>query len=102
MNTSTMANMDVKRSSQDKESAMTNLNREFEWYRANQDSLVARYNGRVLVIRELAVVGDYSDEATAVADARKKFPAGTFLIQKCSPGDTEYTSSFSSRVILSK
>jgi hypothetical protein len=74
------------------------LQQEFDYYLKHQDELVARYNGRVLVIHGQRVEGDYSTELEALQAASKKYSPGTVLIQRCEPGRDGYTQTFHSRV----
>jgi hypothetical protein len=74
------------------------LEKEFKYYLDNQDELVKKYNGRTLVIVDNEVVGDYATGEEAYFDSLNKFELGTFLIQKCSPGNKDYTVTFRSRV----
>lgn len=72
------------------------LKKEFKYYVDHQDELVAKYNGKVLVIKDQTVLGVYDSELKAVENTKKDFPIGTFLVQKCVPGK----SSFHSRVVF--
>ncbi len=74
------------------------LEKEFEWYLANQAELVKEYNGKFLVIKNCAVIGSYPNIVTAVDESTKSHKRGTFLVQKCSAGDQDYTATFRSRV----
>jgi hypothetical protein len=74
------------------------LESEFQWYLENQKQLVPKYNGRILVIKDNAVIGVYDDELTALAEASKSHTPGTFLLQRCTPGEEAYTTTFHSRV----
>jgi hypothetical protein len=74
------------------------LEKEFQYYLDHQDELVQKYNNRVLVIRNNEIVGDYSTMEEAYLKSQEKYELGTFLIQKCSPGDKDYTLTFHSRV----
>jgi hypothetical protein len=74
------------------------LEKEFKYYLDNQEELVKKYDGRTLVIIDDKVVGNYDNFKEAYTDSLNKFEAGTFLIQKCSPGDKDYTFTFHSRV----
>ena len=67
------------------------LEKEFNWYLANQDELVKKYNGRFLVIVEEDVVGDYESHEQAYFVSLEKYILGSFLIQECSEGDEAYT-----------
>lgn len=74
------------------------LKPEFDYYRENQAELVARYDGRYVVIKGREVLGDYESLAKAVAATTQHHAIGTFLVQKVSPGTDDYTMTFHSRV----
>lgn len=74
------------------------LENEFQYYLTHQDQLVAKYRGRVIVIKDATVIGDYDNEAQAVQETQKLHPLGTFLVQRCEPGSANYTQTFHSRV----
>jgi hypothetical protein len=65
--------------------------RELNFFIENQADLVARYNGKVLVLHEGAVVDAYSTPLEAYLEAKKRFELGTFMIQRCVPGPEAYT-----------
>ena len=73
---------------------------EFEYYLKHKDELVEKYNGRVIVIKNQKVIGDYDSEIQAVAETSKTEDLGTFLVQTVSPGENGYTQTFHSRVIF--
>lgn len=74
------------------------LENEFQYYLDNQEELVSKYDGRVIVIKEGVVLGDYDSEFQAVEETVKAHVLGTFLVQCCSPGIDDYTQWFHSRV----
>ena len=74
------------------------LQKEFDFYLANQAEMVEKYDGKFIVIKDGIVVGEYDDEMTAVTETQKSHTIGTFLVQKVSEGDTEYSQTFHSRV----
>lgn len=74
------------------------LKEEFEYYLSHQEELVQKYNGRVIVIKDSAVVGDYSSEIEAIEATKSVHALGTFLVQRCSPGPAGYTMTYHSRV----
>ncbi len=76
------------------------LEKEFDFYIKNQDDLVDKYNERFIVIIGETVVGDYDSETQAFEATVKKHEPGTFLIQKCSPGEQSYTQTFYTRVYV--
>lgn len=77
------------------------LQKQLDYFKSNQDELVKKYEGKLLVIRDQKVRGVYDTEMEAYTDAKKKFELGTFLIQQCLPGQESYTQTFHSRVALS-
>ena len=78
------------------------LRAEFEYYVAHQAELLKKYNGRFVVIKNQTVIGDYSDQATAVSETAKTEELGTFLVQRVAPGSDEYTQTFHSLVGFSR
>ena len=72
------------------------LRNEFDWYLANQNSLVERYSGKHLVIKDNKVVSAFDTAMDALTNAKKMYQPGTFLIQLCTPGEDAYTAKFCS------
>lgn len=79
-----------------------NLKKEFEFFKKNQDKLVAEHSGKFVVISGETVVGAYDSELEAYHGAQKERALGTFIIQHCVPGTEEYTKTFHSRVAFSR
>lgn len=77
-----------------------NLEKEFQYYLDNQDELVKKFKGRFIVIKDCQVVGDYDSDVQAVEEASTKYELGTFLVQKCEPGEESYSQVFHSRVAI--
>ena len=76
---------------------MADLRKEFEFYLAHRADLLAKYIGRVIVVVDERVIGDYPTEAEAVKAAVAAGNAlGSFLVQRCEPGAE--TQTFHSRV----
>ena len=67
------------------------LKREFDFYRAHQDEMVAKYDGKVIVIKDGEVLGVFENDLAAVTETRKTHELGTFLVQRVSEGDGAYT-----------
>ena len=74
------------------------LEKEFKYYLDHQDELVKEYNGKFIVIHDSKVAGAYDSELEAVKEASKQYKPGTFLVQKCEPGNSSYTQTYHSRV----
>lgn len=65
--------------------------KELEFFQKNQDRLVEKHAGMVLVIKENEVVGAYPTALAAFIEASKVYEAGTFMIQPCQAGIDAYT-----------
>ena len=77
------------------------LEKEFDYYLANQDELVKQFDGKYIVIKDCRVIGEYGDELEAIETTQKDHELGTFLVQYVSPGEEAYTQRFHSRVAIS-
>ncbi len=77
---------------------MTQLEKEFNYYLQNQEEFVKLYNGKYIVIKDNELRGVYDTELEAIRETSKKYEFGTFLVQKCEPGNISYTQSYHSRV----
>jgi len=75
-----------------------NLKKEFQYYLDHQAELVAQYEGKYVVLRDEKVIGVYDAELQAVQETAKIHALGTFLVQKCEPGQESYSYAFHSRV----
>jgi hypothetical protein len=64
---------------------------ELKYFIANQEDLVKRFKGTVLVIRAEEVVGAFPTAMDAYLEAAKQFPAGSYMLQPCEPGPSAYT-----------
>ena len=77
------------------------LEKEFEYYLSHQNELLAQYTGQCIVIKNQQVLGAYGDYAEAVTQTvAQGHPLGTFLTQRVSPGEDDYTATFHSRVVF--
>lgn len=74
------------------------LEKEFNYYLDNQNDLLEKYNGKYLAIKNENVIGAYNSEIDAIKETEKEHELGTFLVQKCEPGNDSYTQTFHSRV----
>jgi hypothetical protein len=81
---------------------MTNpLQKEFEYYIAHQDEMVAKYDGKFIVLKDGEVLGAYDNELAAINETQKTHKLGTFLVQQVSKGTSAYSQTFHSRVVFS-
>ena len=74
------------------------LEKEFEFYKANQKSLLKEHVGKYLVIHGEKVEGAFDTQIEAYTEGQKKFKLGAFLIQQCTPNEEGYTQTYHSRV----
>lgn len=74
------------------------LEKEFDYYISHQDELVEKYNGKIIVIKDNEVIGVFDSDLEAIRETTKKHKLGTFMVQKCEPGEESYTQTFRSRV----
>ena len=75
------------------------LEKEFQYYLDHQKELVKEYNGKIIVIVNDQVIGEYNNKKDAYIDSIKKHKPGTFLIIECTPGKDSYTYHQRSRII---
>ena len=76
------------------------LRREFQFYRDNQDEMVKKYDGKVVAIKDGEVLGAYDSLGKALNETQKTHELGSFLIQKVSEGNKDYTITIRSRTPL--
>lgn len=77
-----------------------NLREQFEFYLAHQEEFVEQYDGKVIVIKDGALLDVYDSDLEAVTETSKLHELGTFLVQRVSGGDAEYTQHYQSRVVF--
>jgi len=77
---------------------MIMLESEFDFFLKNQATLVSKYRGKYIVIKNKKILGVYNDISSAINETSKTEKPGTFLVQKCEPGKAVYTQFFHSRV----
>lgn len=76
------------------------LEKEFDYYLANQTEITKKYPNQYVVIVGEEVVASYNSFETALYESKQKMERGTFLIQHCLDGTVAYTSTFHSNVYL--
>jgi len=79
---------------------MGELEKEFNYYLEHQDELVKKYDGKFIVIKDCAVIGAFDSELEAIERTAEQYELGTFLVQKCEPGNQAYTATYHSRIAL--
>ena len=61
---------------------MAKLDREYEFYKANKEALLAQYEGKFIVIVGEKIIGSFNNRGDAIDHAVKDYPPGTFFVQK--------------------
>ena len=77
------------------------LEKELKFYIDHQEEMVEKYDGKVIVIKNGEVLGEFDSELDAVTETQKSHPAGTFLVQRVSAGSDHTSQTFHSRVAFS-
>jgi hypothetical protein len=77
------------------------LKKEFEFYLEHQEEYVKKHDGKFLVIKDQKLIGSYDTFEEAYIETCKELEPGSFLIQKCTQGSDDYTSTFYSNVSFS-
>ena len=78
----------------------TQLREAFQHYLLHQDEMVEKYDGKYIVIKDNQIVGVHDSDFAAVTETQKVHALGTFLVQKVSTGDTNYSQTFHSGVVV--
>ena len=60
---------------------MDQLDKEYQFFKDNKESLLAQHEGRFVVIKGEKVIGVFDDRIVAIEETRKKHELGTFLVQ---------------------
>jgi len=76
------------------------LQKEFDYFLANQQELARKYTGKILVIKDQKVIGVFDSELQAIEETSKTHELGTFLVQRCDSSEESHTQTFHSRVAL--
>lgn len=78
--------------------SQTMLEKDFKYYLDNQVEFVKNYTGKILVISNEKLIAAFNTMKEAYDCGVEKCGIGNFIVQRCSPGKTDYTQSFYSRV----
>lgn len=70
---------------------MPDLEANFHWYLENQDEIVKMYNGKVIAIKDKKIIGAFKTKEEGYWKIQENHKLGTFILQKCSPGEKDYT-----------
>ena len=67
------------------------LKKEFDYYRANQDEFVEKYDSRVIALKGETFLGVYDTEFEALEALWRIHEPGTVFVQRVSEGEEAYT-----------
>ena len=70
----------------------SNHDKALEFYKRNQDDLVAKYNGKTLIFCNEDILDVKDSFSEAYSFAVEKFGIGNFTLQEVSAGSGSYTS----------
>jgi hypothetical protein len=73
---------------------------ELRFFIDNQEELVKKFAGKVLVIKGKTLLGVYNSSLEAYSETLKSHKVGTFMIQPCMPGPEAYTVTITSTSIF--
>lgn len=76
------------------------LEKEYQYYETHIEALTMQYHGKVIVIKNDAVIGAYSSNGEALQEALKHHAIGTFLIQHITDTAKVEVQRFYSRVYV--
>ena len=76
------------------------MSAQLDMYKARQSEIVRQYEGQIIAVKDGEVQGVYHSKTEALDAMCERFPPGSFLIIKCTPGDEEYTLRFRTRAIF--
>ena len=65
-------------------------NRDVEWYLEHHKELEEKYLGRVVVISNKEVLGDFASEGEAVLKTLETLEMGTFIVQRVRKDNAPY------------
>ncbi len=74
------------------------LERPLAYFKKNQKKFAAEHHGEFAVIHGKEAEGFYEDQLEAYTSAKKKYPAGSFLLRPCIRPEEEDSPKFHSRV----
>jgi hypothetical protein len=63
------------------------LEKEFKYFQDHRNELAREHEGKFVVIKDESVIAFYDSELQAYTETKKSHEPGTFLIQKCLPGE---------------
>ena len=74
-----------------REKEFDTLRDEFHYYLEHQADFVKKYDGKVIALKEHKVLGAYESYIDALVETTKEHEEGTFMVQRVSEGEEDYT-----------
>lgn len=74
------------------------LEREYQYYKNNEESFVQKYNGKFIGIVQEEVVGVFDSDLEAYTTLKERYGLGKFLVQHAVPTKDERIQRYHSRV----
>ena len=74
------------------------FDKELEFFKKNQADLVAKFKGKILVIKGSELVGAFDSVFAALNAGNAKFEPGTFMLQPCAAGEGAYSITVNSSI----
>ncbi len=66
---------------------MEKLEKEYQFFKAKKDELLAKYENKFIVIRGQEVIAAYDSMTDAIEETKKQYELGTFLVQHIAKED---------------
>ena len=64
---------------------------ELQYFKEHQETLVSKYRGKILVLKNGELIGVYDNLTQAYFESQKDHELGTFMLQPCEPGSDAYS-----------
>ena len=77
---------------------MADLKINYQYFLDNKNHLIKEYCNKYVVIVDAKVVNSFDDENEAYRYSVNEYGLGKFIIQLCSPNESDYSMTFHSRV----
>lgn len=74
---------------------------DFDFFVANHDDLLVKFRNKYIVILNCIVILAANSMKEAISEAREKgLKDGDYIVQLCSEGDSAYSASFCTQIIV--
>lgn len=67
------------------------LKNEFNYYLEHQAEFVKKYDGKVIALKDHTLLGAYESYGDAYMQTKRRHEPGTFMLQRVSEGEEDYT-----------